>query len=400
MKKTSILLGLLAVGFANAQEGRVGVNTESPEATLHIKSIENDKAKGIIIPSQTGDELKNNSANLTAEQDGLISYITAGVTTPEGAANNVHFKGLHRFNHNNTSWTRLEPSGLEKVRQKNRYNEEGTGYRLVGTNPAYYSGIGNNAIDFSIRTAVPNSNTYHDVGAVGDYSIVLGQSEDSKKLLAQGDYSVIIGTGAENSYAFDKNAIVIGGGTAQRENSIAIGGGIAYGPNTISIGKDSDASGHHSIAIGYQSFASNDRQITLGTYNYHTDPTTDDDGRGIQWIDDINYTPTRDDQEAELFIIGNGRSLNPSNAMIILRNGNIGIGLTPTKTKNSFNVSEYDVKRSAKPKEKLEVNGKILLRPQSATEGGKCENNGTITFSNDGNFYGCANNVWKKLNNN
>lgn len=408
MKKTSILLGLLAVGFANAQEGRVGVNTESPEATLHIKSIENDKAKGIIIPSQTGDELKNNSANLTAEQDGLISYITAGVTTPEGAASNVHFKGLHRFNHNNTSWTRLEPSGLEKVRQKYPYHlkEEKTGYRLVGTNPAYYTGIGNNAIDFSIRTTPlkrrPNDGSLLEIGAMGDYSIILGQSDDSTTLSTRGLYSVVIGTGKNDSYASGDNSIVIGGGETRYENSIAIAGGIAHNRNSISIGEKSESTGYHSIAIGYGLSSFNDRQIALGSYNYPTDFFTDDDGRGTHW----GYDTSNGDgalqysQEAELFSIGNGSDENTaSNAMIILRNGNIGIGLTPTKTAQ-FTVSRTEVARSAKPKEKLEVNGKILLRPQSATEGGKCENNGTITFSNDGNFYGCANNVWKKLNNN
>lgn len=39
MKKSLIFAGLLAIGFANAQyEGRVGVNTETPSATLNIKS--------------------------------------------------------------------------------------------------------------------------------------------------------------------------------------------------------------------------------------------------------------------------------------------------------------------------------------------------------------------------
>ena len=44
MKKQFILVGLLAVGFASAQsndpyEGRVGINTMTPSATLNIKSL-------------------------------------------------------------------------------------------------------------------------------------------------------------------------------------------------------------------------------------------------------------------------------------------------------------------------------------------------------------------------
>ena len=37
MNKTMMFLGVLAVGMANAQQGRVGINTESPNATLDVK---------------------------------------------------------------------------------------------------------------------------------------------------------------------------------------------------------------------------------------------------------------------------------------------------------------------------------------------------------------------------
>lgn len=39
MKKTLTIFGMLAIGYANAQyDGRVGINTETPSATLNVKS--------------------------------------------------------------------------------------------------------------------------------------------------------------------------------------------------------------------------------------------------------------------------------------------------------------------------------------------------------------------------
>lgn len=46
MKKTLILVGVLSIGCINAQEeGKVGINTEVPKATLHINSIETDRSQ-------------------------------------------------------------------------------------------------------------------------------------------------------------------------------------------------------------------------------------------------------------------------------------------------------------------------------------------------------------------
>lgn len=429
MKKTSVLLGLLVIRFANAQEGRVGINTDAPKATLHIKSIENDKSKGILIPTQTGDELKTNSANLGEEQDGVISYITAGATTPNGAGANVHFKGLHRFNHDNASWTRLEPSGLEKVRHKVGTTEK-IGYRLVGTNPAHYTGLGNNAIDFSIGN--------NGGGAIGDYSIVLAQGENIRPFKATGEYSIVLGNGVNffglsGTDAKGKYSVVIGGGVANGENSLAMIGGQTSGNNAIAIGGYSGASGEYATAIGYSAIAEgeytvafnqskataegafaasggnalgiasvaflgkaiNRGEIAFGASNLNTDKNAFD-----------KWEYKEDDKRAQLFSIGSkylagkdsggGVSGSEGNALVVLRNAYTGIGI----------IGDQQEPSNSKPTEMLDVNGNVRVRGQSETldnaikEGEDCANLGTITFSRDGNFYGCiGTGKWKKLNN-
>lgn len=435
MNKTFILLGVLVMGVANAQHnpeynGRIGINIIEPKATLHINSIEADKTKGILLPKQTGDELKTNSANLTAEQDGVISYITEGTTTPDGIASNVHFKGLHRFNHDNASWVRLEPSGLEKARHKVGTTEK-IGYRLVGTNPTHYAGLGNNAIDFSIGD--------NRGGAIGDYSIVLAQGENILPFKATGEYSVVLGHGLNffrpaGTEAMGKYSVVIGGGLATGENSLAMIGGQTGGNNAVAIGGYSGAAGGYATAIGYMAYtdgdyavaftqskakaegafaasggealgiasvaftgkAINSGEIAFGSSNLNTDKNAFD-----KWEDH------EDDKRAQLFSIGSkylaskdragGVMGNEGNALVVLRNAYTGIGIKGDQQEPS----------NSKPTEMLDVNGNVRIRGQyellepMIKEGENCTNKGTITFSRDGNFYGCiGTGKWKKLNNN
>lgn len=65
MKKTVMFLGMLSVGYAYAQQGRVGINTTEPKATLHIeKKIVNNNAQGVIFPELTTTERDNNTNGL------------------------------------------------------------------------------------------------------------------------------------------------------------------------------------------------------------------------------------------------------------------------------------------------------------------------------------------------
>lgn len=418
------------MGVANAQHnpeynGRIGINIIEPKATLHINSIETDKTKGILLPKQTGDELKTNSANLTAEQDGVISYITEGTTTPDGIASNVHFKGLHRFNHDNASWVRLEPSGLEKVRHNGKI-----GYRLVGTDPTNYIGLGNNAIDFSIRSTLPTERK--KAGATGDLSIILGQGDT---LLASGVRSVVIGNGAYDSNALGENSIVIGGGSANAKNAIAIGGGdarsegniaigqgarasfkgaiaignnlitSAMGENSIALGSYSNVFTDNSVAIGYNSTAEGDSSLAL--MGGHTHNTSEIVISPLAFHTDYkDDTKIKSNMSEQMFVIGAatkdegvrkastdttsaGTFPITGNALIILKNFHTGIGL-PTDTTTPSN---------SKPTEMLDVAGNVRVRGLESPILPDTCNEGTITYYQK-NFYGCVgNNTWKKLNN-
>lgn len=80
MKKIFIL-GLGIAGFANAQTGNVGINTNNPQSTLEIAAKSPaTRTEGVMIPRMTGDEIKNMPIS-AALHEGILVYATAPVTT-------------------------------------------------------------------------------------------------------------------------------------------------------------------------------------------------------------------------------------------------------------------------------------------------------------------------------
>lgn len=79
MRKILILCGILGVGYAYAQNGKVGINIDMPEATLHIKP-NNGNAKetattneGLIIPKLSKQRVSIIADNLLKE--GTLVYV-------------------------------------------------------------------------------------------------------------------------------------------------------------------------------------------------------------------------------------------------------------------------------------------------------------------------------------
>jgi hypothetical protein len=173
--------------------------------------------------------------------------------------------------------------------------------------------------------------------AAGDHAYALGPGASGN-----GSYSVAIGHGALTSSTAAQSVAVGESASVYTTDAIALGSyanvslsgnwGVAIGANStvsgiygVTLGRNATASGNTAVAIGYNSTASGNQSLTLGNnltaivyqsvvLGVYNNPQS---GSGSGWV------PTED-----LLVVGNGNIAGnqTSNALVIKKNGNIGIG--------------------------------------------------------------------------
>ena len=104
MKKNTTKIFIAAVfltisGTAFAQEGRVGINTSTPAATLDVVASPSNATRidGFIAPRLKGSELKAKDDLYTTAQDGAIVYVTEAVSGVTDKTTNVTSIGYYYF---------------------------------------------------------------------------------------------------------------------------------------------------------------------------------------------------------------------------------------------------------------------------------------------------------------
>jgi len=99
---------VLSASMVYAQEGRVGINTSTPNATLDVTASPTDltRTDGFIAPRLTGDELKAKDSNYTNDQTGAIIYATAPANPTTAKTINVTEAGYYYFD--GTVWQKIK----------------------------------------------------------------------------------------------------------------------------------------------------------------------------------------------------------------------------------------------------------------------------------------------------
>ena len=157
--------------------------------------------------------------------------------------------------------------------------------------------------------------------ALGDGSTALGNN-----VTAAGNFSTAMGY---NAIASAAGSTAIGAGiTASGLESTAIGSGTtASNLQATAMGGFTTASGYGSTSMGLNTIASGDGSIALG---YHTTAKSFVETAIGAYNTDYSPLSTSGSNPADrLFVIGNGTNSNAtSDAMVVLKNGNTGIGTT------------------------------------------------------------------------
>jgi hypothetical protein len=176
-------------------------------------------------------------------------------------------------------------------------------------------------------------------------SVAIGQSNESRSgsaILGSGNICDSGSTALGGNNIVDNFSLAIGNvneATGQQSIAIGNGGNSATGNNSISIGTSGYATGNASTAIGYGSRANSDSAFAMqggdaiGRFSFANGYTTAYSYKEIAlgcWNE--AYSPTSQTTwigTDRLFQIGNGiPGFYTSNALTILKNGNVGIGTT------------------------------------------------------------------------
>ncbi|SDE37093.1 hypothetical protein [Riemerella columbipharyngis] len=298
----SIFCALCAGTVVYAQQGSVGINTDEPKATLHIKPYDAKETatnnEGIIVPILS----KKRVANIAEPQEGTLIYVNnseydtnAYNATQNHRVSRVGSSGYYWYNGDqwvnvlytagqgmhlgaNEERTGVEPTefwrwGLDRLTQENK-----TGLAIIGRPAANFGNIGDNAVDvsYSQYTVAEATDPAHDAndvvgkqqgetpeakGATGNYAFAAGWNT-----VASGEASFAAGKG---SFAKGRRAVAIGADTyAIGDRSVAMGNeSYAKGSNSVAMGSRTIAKGSNSVAMGSRTIATEFATVAMGSNN-------------------------------------------------------------------------------------------------------------------------------------
>jgi hypothetical protein len=185
-----------------------------------------------------------------------------------------------------------------------------------------------------------NRLTLFDPTTVGHGVIVLDPSGPEPGIFVNGQR--VLTTALASGYLpLNPIHLSVGVNNTVGADALAVGSSVqAIGHNTTAFGSNTTASGENSIAVGDHTQAQGFGQFVTGSYNVRQgNPDTANAGD-------------------QLFVVGNGiDDSHRSNAVTVLRNGNVGIGI-------GLPTSKLDVGGDTSIDGNLKVTGLISIAPQ------------------------------------
>ena len=311
MKKIVFLQALLITFFANAQN--VGIGTLTPLARLHVVDSNVLFSAPGQAPGLPGDP------PVSGEGRRLMWY-------PDKAAFRVGYV-------NTVNWDK-DSIGAYSVALGNNHKASGYASFAAG-NTNIASGNESTAIGFfttasglvSFATGYSTTSSGlaatamgYDSKALGNYSAAIGYGTTASNInsialgyntTASGYYSTSMGyfTNASGNFS----TAIGNNSTASGNNAIAMGiNSIASGLISTAIGNNSVANAQYSFAIGDSVIANSWASTSLGRFN-----------NPLVLAPSFGWIPAE-----PLLIVGNGTgSANKKNAMVLLKDGNLGLGI-------------------------------------------------------------------------
>lgn len=285
-----ILLTILCIhvfSFAKAQVGKVGINTLTPAAMLHVKDSSVVFTGNNFLPAIPGPPPVSGSGIR------MMWY-------PDKAAFRAGFV-------NGPNWNKDSVGVYSAV----------FGFNNIAKGISSFASGSNNKASDNESAAFGQGNTAsgNDSFAAGNSTTASGATAASFGLFTTASGSRSFATGT-STIASGFNAFAAGNESiASNFSSVAFAGGRASGTSSFAMGLLSVASADVGFSFGNKAIANSFNSTVFGSYNDTTSVS------GTSWV-----------ETDPLFIIGNGDVAARSNAVTVLKNGNTGIGtISPQK---------------------------------------------------------------------
>lgn len=207
MKKTLLTSTILFLGISiHAQQGRVGINTTSPAATLDIQAntSNNSLPDAILVPRLTRAQLEAKNTAYTngtgaANQNGALVFVNDATSgTGTGKTINVKSTGFYYYDAPNAVWVAVTPNLKVSVG-----TAETPTNILVGNSQVYAIKGSFNATGTSSTVSIPSP-----PGMTSLYSITIYKT-GSGVVYDRSLYSYTISTNAGNAVTGSPNMSVI-----------------------------------------------------------------------------------------------------------------------------------------------------------------------------------------------
>ncbi|MBV8328656.1 hypothetical protein [Chryseobacterium sp.] len=171
MKKfllTATMLVCLSA-LSKAQQGRVGINTTTPAATLDVVGTPTDATKpdAVLVPRLTRAQLIAKDAVYVAAQNGALAFVTTIDGTASAKTTNVNTIGFYYYDATNSVWVAVGGGGASTPQ---RY--EVIRGNVVTVNAATYSVLPTDNVvvttfNSGVQITLPTlTNTAADIGRV------------------------------------------------------------------------------------------------------------------------------------------------------------------------------------------------------------------------------------------
>ncbi|ROI02666.1 hypothetical protein EGI16_13675 [Chryseobacterium sp. G0240] len=95
--------------LSKAQQGRVGINTTTPAATLDVvaNTADNTKPDAVLVPRMTRAQLAAKDAAYVADQNGALTFVTTVDGTATAKTTNVTAVGFYYYDAPSSTWKTL-----------------------------------------------------------------------------------------------------------------------------------------------------------------------------------------------------------------------------------------------------------------------------------------------------